>query len=1513
MCASSILSWSLFQLKSLRHQLWHELNASPSSSITKKRVKKRQPFIKSYVKTWMLLGCYMVQHFLNGVPHPLDSALQFGSHLLSTPFIYLGQAGRRFQDTYTTSCELGGMVELNYSTLLQYNRLRLFGLVHGFDFFEQPNAFSEDVASPLHPSVGATSSPVADGANFSNYFSFDNELSSTDWIHQTLSDPPFYDCIWDDTDDFYDCNIFTVEEEKLVDLFSIEDLFPTVHTLIIDKEQPIPSDLPLSCNVAIQAEDFLSLSSNQFPVVFDSGASRCISGYREDFIGPLAAPSKTLQIGGMASGKTVEGIGTVRWSFLTKNRRSRLVIQTSCYYVPNCKVRLISPQRLFHDGSSKGNSISGGEFICRKDTATLSFNDLPTIEIDYDTRNHLPIGMGTNSSSTSDSKIIPVNLSITSEANQNLTPSQRNLLHWHYRFGHRNFQAIQRMFRQAPFVGKSAFDAASKCLIPTCEICEYAKAHRKSTKGSIHKPNSSSDGNLSDGHLRPGASVSVDHFESRLLGRTYTSFGRTTSEQYKGGCIFVDHMSGYLHVEHQLGFSASETIRAKQSFEKMALDSGVVILNYLGDNGVFSAKDFVKHIQEHNQRISYCGVNAHHQNAMAERSIRTVSEMARALLLHASTRWKGGIDSSLWPMAVDYATYIYNRCPNSHGVAPIDLFTGTTLPRHDLTHIHVWGAPVYVLDPKLQSGKKLPRWEPRSRQGIFVGYSAQHGSNVPLVLNRSTGSISPQFHVVFDDSFSSVLSIAADADPPHFWNEIDLLPRIHKVPLDETIDPRLSDEWLSPEEMEERRRMMSRSKIIEDSFDSLTHLPTDRPSTPSLSNSDCQISESPSSEPSTPTIDNTSDSMSIPPSNDPPIPSKPPTSKPPSLPPSNLRRSTRQTSTPSLLSYSSNFQQKDTVPIMFSNIVHPNLSVDDQVLAYQAQIETDIDSGLTNCMDTRAYLSATKVPKEDSDTPSFFEAMSGQYKEEYEKAMKEEIISLIKRNTWTCVLRSQVPMTAQGKKHPVLKSTWAFKLKRFPDGSVMKFKARFCVRGDQQVEGIDFFDTYAPVVQWSTIRLLLTLILHSNWVTKQVDYTNAFAQAKLKEQVFIEPPKGFSIPGGADKVLRLNTSLYGLRQAPATFFEKLRDGLMERGFTQSQHDPCLFMKKDLICVVYVDDTIIAGPDVKAIDKLIQDLGVIKGTWCHQFELRDEGSVGDFLGIRIKHIASNKFLLTQPGLIHKVLEAAGMQDCHPVSTPAVTTPLGSDKHGRPFQEEWEYASIIGMLMYLANNSRPDIAFAVHQCARFTHSPRHSHSVAIKRILRYLKGTETKGMFLEPSPDFVINCYVDADFAGLWKVEDDQDPICVKSRSGYLLTFMNCPIMWVSKLQTQIALSTMEAEYIALSQSMRDLIHIRGIVTEINKVVFTGSRSDPKLSTHNKSFIPQSSVYEDNASCLKFATAPKMSSRTKHIAIPYHFFRSKVNDLEVKVVSISTDNQLGDQFTKGLPEPKFVRDRKRLMGW
>jgi hypothetical protein len=272
----------------------------------------------------------------------------------------------------------------------------------------------------------------------------------------------------------------------------------------------------------------------------------------------------------------------------------------------------------------------------------------------------------------------------------------------------------------------------------------------------------------------------------------------------------------------------------------------------------------------------------------------------------------------------------------------------------------------------------------------------------------------------------------------------------------------------------------------------------------------------------------------------------------------------------------------------------------------------------------------------------------------------------------------------------------------------------------------------------------------------------------------------------------------------------------------------------------------------------------------------------------------------------------MEDCNVKTSPCSTTPLSTDESGPRHSEEWEYASAVGMLMYLAGNAHPEIAYAVHQCARFTHNPRQSHSMAIKRIAKYLKGVlqHEQGLLFTPTDKLNLDCYVDADFAGLHGYEDDQDPVSVRSRTGYVMTMGDCPIKWTSKLQQEQSLSTTESEYIALAQALREFIPMRRAFEDMIK--FFGLLEEHPITV-------KSTIFEDNNGAISIATTPKMSVRTKHIGVKYHFvkdmFGKKRNPDHhpFALKKIDTTLQKADIFTKGLNEEAFLRIRKLLCGY
>jgi hypothetical protein len=249
-------------------------------------------------------------------------------------------------------------------------------------------------------------------------------------------------------------------------------------------------------------------------------------------------------------------------------------------------------------------------------------------------------------------------------------------------------------------------------------------------------------------------------------------------------------------------------------------------------------------------------------------------------------------------------------------------------------------------------------------------------------------------------------------------------------------------------------------------------------------------------------------------------------------------------------------------------------------------------------------------------------------------------------------------------------------------------------------------------------------------------------------------------------------------------------------------------------------------------------------------------------------------------------------------------LQRDLDEAAFDEHWEYRSVIGKLNFLEKSTRPDIAYAVHQCARFSANPKKSHALAIQHIVRYLVGTKDKGLLLNPAgTEFSV--YVDSDFCGTWDCATaSSNAMTAKSRSGHVITYANCPISWSSKLQTEVALSTTEAEYMACSTALRDVIPLRSLIDEVRLRVDASINATPTICCE---------VFEDNSGALEMVRSPKMRPRTKHINVKYHHFRDHVKRKLIKVLPIRSEDNPADQFTKPLSMDLFRMHRNTIQGW
>jgi hypothetical protein len=854
--------------------------------------------------------------------------------------------------------------------------------------------------------------------------------------------------------------------------------------------------------------------------------------------------------------------------------------------------------------------------------------------------------------------------------------------------------------------------------------------------------------------------------------------------------------------------------------------------------------------------------------------------------------------------------FLFEGTPSrEHGyLAPMEILTKDIDCNVVLNQARTFGCPAYVLDPVLQDGKKLPKWKPRSRRGQFLGISPTHSSTIGLIRNLNTGFISPQFHVLFDELFQTIHSDqnALVTDP--IWEELMATSRVLYVAENErdTIPP-LHNNWLTENERREREqnaRYAPRNTATR--HHPRQHPPVvyheEEPPEKAYIEEDMVNPEGDAAyyelidfageevdanlhgndEVGDEVGDEAGDgnhgggNFGI--NEDNVVAGRP----------QRERKLNPRFYGDQWVNFAC-LAKGDAFLVLNLNFESPPKSHQAKLFGLLAQELAEADTGIYDFL----HPMALAIKANDEDTPSYREAMGGSDRVGFLEAMEVELAQLVKKETWTVVPRTE----AEAVYANILGVIWAFKRKRFPDGSIRKLKSRLVCRGDQQIKGVDFFDPYAPVVSWTTVRTLLTMSCVLGLETKQVDYTLAFCQAYLDEPVYCEMPPRFTQKG---HVLKLKKSLYGLSQAPLLFFEAIRGAMIDRGFRPSDNDECLFIHKDMICLIWVDDCLFFSREEGHIDDMIKSLQ-------ESYDLNIEDSAAGFLGIDLRKQADGSIELRQDGLINRILALLQLTDglSNSAVTPAENGAMGSDVYGEDFSETWNYRSGVGMMMYLASNSRPEIAFAVHQCARFAHNPKKSHGQALKRIGRYLLGTKNKGMIMKPNNEYRLDCYVDSDYAGLWNHEDVHDPICVRSRTGFVLTFAGVPIVWSSKLQTETALSTLEAEYCACSTAVKTLIPTRRMVEEVCQAFKV--KRDPASKVCK--------VWEDNAGALILANTrwPRLTPRSKHIAVKYHWFKEHIVKGEIEVLKIATKDQKADGFTKGLPDAMFKEHRLMVCGW
>ncbi|KFK29449.1 hypothetical protein AALP_AA7G135900 [Arabis alpina] len=449
--------------------------------------------------------------------------------------------------------------------------------------------------------------------------------------------------------------------------------------------------------------------------------------------------------------------------------------------------------------------------------------------------------------------------------------------------------------------------------------------------------------------------------------------------------------------------------------------------------------------------------------------------------------------------------------------------------------------------------------------------------------------------------------------------------------------------------------------------------------------------------------------------------------------------------------------------------------------------------------------------------------------------MSEEFDSLLQHHTWD--------LTPRPKDHNVVGCRWVFRLKRLPNGAIHRYKARLVAKGFHQRPGIDYFDTFSPVIKPPSIRLVLSLAVSRNWTLRQLDVNNAFLQGHLQELVYMEQPPGFIDSEQPDHVCKLNKAIYGLKQAPRAWYNEL---------------------------LYVDDIIITGNCSTRVQKFIELLG-------ERFSLKDQGPLSYFLGLEVYRTAAG-LKVTQTKYINDLLRRVNMLDAKSVATPMADKPPLTKRCGTSLTDPTEYRMVIGSLQYLLL-TRPDVAFAVNKLAQFMECPSTEHWSAAKRVLRYLCGTRDRGLFFSADNPTYLHAYSDADWAG------DKDDYT--STGAYLVYLGKHLISWSSKKQPTVARSSTEAEYRSVSFTASEVQWIQSLLGELGV-----------------SLSKTPVIYCDNVGATYLCANPVFHSRMKHLAVDYHYIRGLVQSGSLRVAHVSSADQLADGLTKPLPRTRFM---------
>lgn len=487
--------------------------------------------------------------------------------------------------------------------------------------------------------------------------------------------------------------------------------------------------------------------------------------------------------------------------------------------------------------------------------------------------------------------------------------------------------------------------------------------------------------------------------------------------------------------------------------------------------------------------------------------------------------------------------------------------------------------------------------------------------------------------------------------------------------------------------------------------------------------------------------------------------------------------------------------------------------------------------------------------------------------EKWKAAMREELEALRKRGTFEFVERP--------KDRRVIANQWVFDEK--PDG---RLKARLVAKGFTQIEGVDFDQVFSPVVRFESLRLILALCALKDMHILGVDVRNAYLYTELNEEIYMQQPEGFAIPGKEHLVIRLRRALYGLKQAGLEWWKTMSKSMEELGFVRLNSDAGIFTYTDkktgskCIAVVYVDDALFCSADRALAEKL-------KKQFMAKWECRDLGDAKEFLRMRITK-QGQLIAIDQVAYLEKVLQRTGMVNAKPAATPLPAGYYPEPNEGEVDPElRQRFQIVIGSLLYIMLGTRPDISFAVTKLAQFSANPSNEHLKKALHVCRYLVGTKDYRLVYDGRQGSGLNAMTDSDWGS--------DPTTRRSQTGFFLSLSSGAISWTSRAQKTVAHSSTEAEYMALSDCSRQCVWVHQLLKE--------------LGYH----VQPIQISGDNQGSIFIAQNPVTEKRSKHVDIRYHYIREVIARGLIEVTFIPGEDNPADLLTKNLGRVKFEKFR------